>query len=288
MHGHWTLVRLLRVRPDLPEAAAARALLDRHLAAAPLAAELEYLRAKRNRTFERPYGWGWLLRLAAEVHALPGPEGQRWDGGAGAARRVRGPGLRGLPGPTQHAGARRHSRQHRLCACPRPRLRPHGRQPQPCSGISSSASRELFGADRDCPTHFEPSGEDFISPCLVEADLLRRVLPAGAFARWLERFLPAPGSPRFAPLAAPPEVRDLKDYRIGHLIGLSLQRAASFDGIASALPAGDTRRTSFRDLATKHERAALQQLEASGYGGAHWLASFVVYHLTRAGVPAQP
>jgi hypothetical protein len=307
VHGHWTLVRLLRVQsgegspawgggtpkgrgapkgPDLPEAGAARALLDRHLAPAPLAAELEYVRAPRNRTFERPYGWGWLLRLAAEAHELGGESGRRWSAALAPLASFLGRAfedyLSRLATPVRDgthvntAYAMIHALDYARAVDDRA-----------LATLLERRARELFAADRECPVQYEPSGEDFISPCLVEADLLRRVLPARALVAWLDAFLPAVGSERFKRFAVPPEVRDPKDYRIGHLIGLGLQRAASLEGIAGALPDGDPRRVEYRRVAAEHERAALRQLDAAGYGGAHWLASFIVYRLTRVGVESR-
>jgi hypothetical protein len=282
VHGHWTLVRLLHVQPDLPEAAAARALLDRHLAPTPLAVELEYLRAPRNSTFERPYGWGWLLRLAAEAHQLGGEHGQRWSAAlaplCGFLGRAFEDYLARLATPVRDgthvntAYAMIHALDYARAVGDRA-----------LAGLLERRARELFASDRDCPVQYEPSGEDFISPCLAEADLLRRVLPAKELVAWLDAFLPAVGSERFKRFAVPPEVRDPKDYRIGHLIGLGLQRAASLEGIAGALPDGDPRRIEYRRVAAEHEQAALRQLDAAGYGGAHWLASFIVYRLTRVG-----
>jgi len=147
------------------------------------------------------------------------------------------------------------------------------------SGIEKRAL-DFYQADRFCPVAYEPSGEDFISPCLVEADLMRRVLPREAFAAWLGAFLPAITSPDFRPLLRPVEVKDRKDPRIGHLIGLALQRAWCMEGIASSLPAGDPRQTAFMRLARIHRHDGVQQMFDSGYGGAHWLSSFAIYLFT--------
>ena len=151
------------------------------------------------------------------------------------------------------------------------------------TGVIERRSRDFYGKDERCPAAYEPSGEDFISPCLVEADLMRRVLPPAEFASWLDRFLPELGSPQFGPLRNPPEVRDLEDPKIGHLIGLSYQRAAAYRGIASALPEGDRRREVFERLAAIHRDDAVEKTFASGYGGEHWLASFAIYLFTDSG-----
>jgi hypothetical protein len=141
-------------------------------------------------------------------------------------------------------------------------------------------ARDFFLDDTDCPTAYEPSGEDFISPCLAEADLMRRVLPADGFRAWLTRFLPSLAAQQFASLRAPVEVRDLKDPRIGHLIGLAFQRAWCFDGIARTLPDTDLRRAVFIRLSHIHQHEAIAQMLDSGYGGEHWLASFALFSLS--------
>ncbi len=141
-------------------------------------------------------------------------------------------------------------------------------------------ARELYGADTDCPTAYEPSGEDFISPCLVEADLMRRVLPPSRFVAWLDGFVPPFDSAKLRPLLETVEVRDRHDPRIGHLIGLFLQRAWCMEGIAAALPEGDPRTALLEKVARLHGHEAITIMFDSGYGGEHWLASFAVYLLT--------
>ena len=282
VHGHWALVRLLRTQPDLPNAAAVRAAVGRHLTPERVAGEVAYLGAGRNRTFERPYGYGWLLRLAAELHGFDDPDARAWDAAlrplatfvAGRMRdylgRLSAPVREGTHSSTAFALV--HTLDYARAVGDRE-----------LAAAVAARARDFYGRDVDCPTHFEPSGEDFISPCLVEADLMRRVLPGPEFVRWLDRFLPAPASPRFRTVAEPAEVRDPTDYRIGHLIGLHLQRAASFEGIAGALPAGDARVAAYRAMAARHRDAALAKMAEAGYGGAHWLASFAIYLLTGVG-----
>ncbi|MBI5478000.1 MAG: DUF2891 domain-containing protein [Deltaproteobacteria bacterium] len=282
VHGHCALVRLLLTRPDQPNAAAVRAALGRHLTPARIAGEVAYLGAERNRTFERPYGYGWLLRLAAEVRGFDDPDARAWDAALKplatlVAERMRDY-LGRLSVPVREGT---HSSTAFALVHALDYARAVG--DRDFATAITARARDFYARDVDCPTHFEPSGEDFVSPCLVEADLMRRVLPAPEFVRWLDRFLPAPGSPRFRTVAEPAEVRDPKDYRIGHLIGLHLQRAASFEGIAGALPAGDARVAAYRALAARHRDAALAKMTEAGYGGAHWLASFAIYLLTGVG-----
>ena len=276
VHGHWTLVRILKLFPDLPEAAAIRAQLARHLTVSRLAAEFEFFSQERNLTFERPYGWAWLLRLAAELHTFDDPDARVWSQNlsplADLLARRTADYLTRLSHPIRvgtHANT-----AFALC---------HiydfatmtGEEPL-VAAIDASA-RRFYLADRACPVAYEPSGEDFISPCLAEADLMRRVLTRREFARWLDDFLPPSEAPEFARLAVPPEIRDLQDPRIGHLIGLDFHRAWCFAGLAGALPGDDSRIPHYRQLAVDHNAAGHAAMSDSGYGGAHWLASFALF-----------
>lgn len=152
------------------------------------------------------------------------------------------------------------------------------------AGRLEARSRAFYGADRDCPLGWEPSGEDFLSPCLAEADLMHRVLPAREFAAWLKRHLPGiPGDFRRAWL--PPAVSpDPSDPRLAHLDGLNLSRAWMLEGIASGLPAGDGRRSALRRAAEDHAKAGLAAVTGRHYEGGHWLGSFATYLTTRRGL----
>ncbi len=283
VHGHWTMARLLRTQPRLAEAPRLRAALDRHLRPELIAREVAHLSAPRNAGFERPYGWAWLLRLAAELHGWEDEGARRWAAALAPLDRLIARRLREYL-PRLSAPIREGTHASTAFAMTHALDYARAVGDAALAAEVERGARRFFARDLDCPTHFEPSGEDFISPCLIEADLLRRVLPQRELVDWLERFLPEPGSLRFRPLATPTEVSDPKDYRIGHLIGLALQRASSYDGLASSLPEKDRRVAAYRRLGALHQRAALARLEASGYGGAHWLASFAVYLLTRVGV----
>jgi hypothetical protein len=150
-----------------------------------------------------------------------------------------------------------------------------------------SRSHFYFGSDAGCPLHYEPSGEDFFSPCLEEADLMRRVLPPAEFARWLKKFLPGLSPERLSARKAfslvPAVVSDPTDPRLVHLDGLNLTRAWTLKGIARALPARDSRRAALWKASEEHGRAGLSRVSSGNYEGEHWLASFAVYLLTDAG-----
>ena len=284
VHGHWAMLRILALFPDVEHAPAIRAVLDHHLTADKLAGEVAYFTAPHHKTFERPYGWGWFFRLRQALHqGRTDPDHARWLAATEPLAEL----LRQrLIDYLDHLTVPIRVGTHANTAYALVHIHDYARTVGDRELLTHIArhARRFYEADRQCPTAYEPSGEDFISPCLVEADLLRRVLPADDFGRWLNGFLPPLGSPAFAPLRQPTEVRDLEDPRIGHLIGLAFQRAASFDGIASALPGDDHRRALFERLAVNHRSAGIAQMFASGYGGAHWLASFAIYTLTDVGV----
>ena len=287
VHGHWTMARVLRRWPGNAAAAQIRETLDRHLTSEALAAELVYFQKSHHVLFERPYGWGWLLRLAAELRSFDDDaDARRWSAALEPlarllARRTTDY-LRRLSVPVR-AGT------HANTAFALAHIYDYARVAgdKVLGRAVEAAARRYYLADSSCPVGYEPSGEDFISPCLAEADLMRRVLPAPQFRRWLSHFFPPMSGRQFAAVLRPPRVLDKKDPRIGHLIGLSLQRAWTMQGVASALAAGDARATLLRRASALHREDALGQMFSSGYGGAHWLASFAMFLLSGADLEVQ-
>jgi len=282
VHGHWAMVRLLKTFPGFELEKEIRDKLNRNLTKKNIETEIAYYQGKYHRLFERPYGWGWLLRLQAELATWDDDDGRRWaDILAPLSAELAGMTKKYLDtlsvpvrAGTHHSTAFALTHIHDYAAVA---------GDEELTNAIERRSRDFYGGDEDYPAAYEPSGEDFISPCLVEADLMRRVLERQEFVTWLDRFLPELGAPEFAPLRDPPEVRDLKDAKIGHLIGLSFQRAAAYRGIASALPEGDQRREVFERLSAVHRDDAVEKTFASGYGGEHWLASFAIYLFTDSG-----
>lgn len=284
VHGHWAMARVLESFPELEEAKEIVRTLDTHLSRENIQAELAFLQQPRNRTFERPYGWGWMLRLAAELHRVKDPRFENWAENvqplASHLALEMESYLKRLSRPVRegtHANTA-YSLVHALDYA-----RETGDQRLEES-ITTSA-RRFFLADRNCPVDYEPSGEDFISPCLAEADLMRRILSPDEFRAWFREFLPVLYLKGASSIESPPEVLDPQDPRIGHLIGLAFQRAASANGIASALDASDPARHRLALLASRQGAFALELVDSSGYGGEHWLATFALYYLTQAGLP---
>jgi hypothetical protein len=280
VHGLWTMARVLRLRPELGEADRLRAGLAARLAPGLLERELLFFREPRNRTFERPYGWGWLLRLQAELITHPEPDVR----GLAAALEPLAALLAGnLIDYLERLSVPIRDGTHQSTAFALLHALAYARAAGDASleAAVRRRARDFYLADRACPAAYEPSGEDFLSGCLTEAELMRRVLPTGEFRAWLEDFFPGgPLAAGFAPLTRPPEVRDPEDPRIGHLIGLGWSRAWGFQGLARGLPADHPWRAAFLALARLHRRDALERMFSTGYGGEHWLASFAVLALT--------
>ncbi len=266
VHMHWLLVRLGRTGPDV------RSVLDAHLTPEALGVEAAYLRAHPG--FERPYGWGWLLLLAAACVGTP------WAGAFGPpVGAVSDLVLAWLPRAGRPV---RHGTHANTAFALGLVLDATGPLALPALSVAVRAQAlAWFVGDRDAPARWEPSGEDFLSPALAEADLLRRLLPAPAFAAWLTAFLP--GLAGGHPLLVPVEVSDRTDGRLGHLDGLNLSRAAALRSVATALPADDVRGDALRAAAAAHLDAGLAALSAGGYQSDHWLASFAVRALDAAG-----
>ncbi|MDQ2917747.1 MAG: DUF2891 domain-containing protein [Casimicrobiaceae bacterium] len=278
VHMHWLLARLRRRFPGLPNQPAIDALFDGHFASDAIAVEVAYLARADSGSFERPYGWAWLLKLAAELRAVTGADGRRWSralrplADAYAARyvdflpRVRYPFRYGLHANSAFALA---------FALDYARIANDDTLADTCV----AKAREWYAADRDAPARWEPSGVDFLSPTLIEAELMRRILDRQAFAEWLGALLPVFVHRTPAALFEPADVVDRGDPQLVHLDGLNLSRAWCFRGIAAALPAGDPRIAVARDAAWRHLAAGWRGLVSDEFVGAHWLASFAVLAL---------
>jgi len=275
VHMHWTLARLLRRFPDLPQRAEIDACFERNFAIDAIAAEVAYLARPESASFERTYGWAWLLKLAAELDAVAVP---RWrDAIAPLANAFAARTIAFLP-RTQHPiryGTHPNSAFALAFAVDYATTGDDAGLADACR----AKAIEWFGADRDAPARFEPSGTDFLSPSLIEAELMRRLLHADTFAEWLSAFLPRFADEEPRSLFAPVIVTDRNDAQLVHLDGVNLSRAWCFRGIAAALPPGDPRIALARRAATRHLMAGWQGLASDAFVGAHWLATFAVLAL---------
>ena len=286
VHGHWLLVRLLRLLPDAQFAAQARADLARSFTAENISAETTYLRAEGRASFERPYGLAWLLRLAAELKGWDDADARRWSA---------------ILAPLEsEAVARLESWLPKLHYPIR--IGEHDQtafsfgliwdwatvtQDAQMLDLLRDAAERFYRRDRSCPLAYEPSGEDFLSPCLAEADFMRRVLPPPLFARWLSAFLPQiprSGRGHAAEWLSPGVVTDRADPKLAHIDGLNLSRAWMLEGIAHALPAGDPRIAALLEAAARHAQASLPAVTGEHYEGGHWLGTYAVYLTSAAGL----
>jgi hypothetical protein len=279
VHGHWMLVRLLRLFPELPEAKQVRAALAENLTAKNLKAEADYFAQPNRQSFERPYGWAWLLKLAEELHGWDDADGKAWSQNLKpladtlAARYVAY-----FPKQTYPIRSGVHPNTAFGLAFAHDYARAVG--DKRLRELIEERSRTYYAKDKDAPASWEPDGADFFSPSLMEADLMRRVLPAAEFREWFARYLPgvARGEPKS--LLVPATVSDRSDPQIVHLDGLNLSRAWCMRSVGAALPAGDPARKALAASARLHAEAALKHVASGDYAGEHWLASFAVYMLS--------
>ncbi len=277
---HWALVRLLRRVPGEIADAEARALLDEHLAADPLAVEAEYI--GDHPLFERPYGWGWALMLVNEVETWDDPDAARWSANlAPLAGVLSARYLEWLAKATYplRVGTHQSTAFSLARALPFASERASRGDEALATAIRTGAE-QWYAADEDAPAAWEPSGSDFLSPALVEAELMSALMPAVHFSPWLDRFLPGIADEQPATLFAPAVVSDDTDGYIGHLHGLNLSRAHCWLRLAAALGPNDPRTPVMRAAADRHAAASLPYVVGGDYVLEHWLAAYAVLLLS--------
>jgi hypothetical protein len=278
VHMHWLLARLRRRFPALPARSEIGALFDRHFAPQAIVGECAYLARPSAAAFERTYGWAWLLKLADELAAGSDEDSRRWSenlmplADAFVIRYVEY--LPRADYPIRY-GMHPNSAFGLVFALDYARRAGERALEELCV----AKARAWFGDDRDAPAAWEPSGADFLSPVLIEALLMQRVLAPPEFSDWLAAFLPRFGRSEPATLFTPAAVSDRSDPQIVHLDGLNLSRAWCFGGIANALPADDPRVEVARGASSSHLAAGLAGLDDVDYLGSHWLATFATLAL---------
>lgn len=284
VHGHWLLARLIRTFPDAPFVPSARAALQQSLTAGNIAQEAAYLRADGRASFERPYGLAWLLQLAGELHEWDDPQAREWAQDLRPAEQAALERLQEwLPKLSHPVRIGEHAQTAFALGLMLDYARYTGNTQ--FAHLLETRARYFYLQDKNCPLAYEPSGEDFLSPCIGEADLMRRVLPSPEFAQWLHAFLPQISPPlKDVPWLQPVVSPDPADPKLAHLDGLNLSRAWMLEGIASALPKADHRLPAIKAAAEQHRRAGLLAVTGEHYEGGHWLGSFAVYLVTRRGI----
>ena len=282
VHGHWLLVRLVRTFPKAAFVGPAREALKKSLTKENLKREAAYLNGKGRASFERPYGLAWLLQLCAELREWNDPQ----------AKEI----LSNLQ-PLEQAAVERLTAwlpklsnpvrigEHDQTAFALGLMIDYSRTSANAAleTLATDAARKFFLADKNCPLAYEPSGEDFLSPCLGEADVMRRILGPKEFAKWLGDFMPQipanPDTTWLSPVISP----DPSDPKLAHLDGLNLSRAWMLEGMISGLPKDDSRLPVLAAAAEAHRRAGLAAVTGEHYEGGHWLGSFAVYLVTKRG-----
>ena len=282
VHGHWLLTRLAKRYPDAPFAERAHAALETSFAADKLAAEESYLTGTGRESFERPYGLAWLLCLAEELHTWDDDQARVWAERLAPVERLAADRIvTWLPKLHYAIRTGEHSQTAFAFGLILDWARAVGDEEMEL--LVKGTTLRLYFEDRDCPTSYEPSGQDFLSPCLAEADLMRRVLNPGQFSSWLTGFLPAiptGGGADWLPLGV---VTDRTDGKLAHLDGLNLSRAWMLEGIRAGLPEDDPRRSALRAAADAHRESGLASVTGEHYEGGHWLGSFATYLATEKG-----
>jgi hypothetical protein len=283
VHGHWLLVRLLRTFPDASFAKAARDALKESLTAENLKTEAAYLRGEGRASFERPYGLAWLLQLCAELREWDDPQAREMLANLkpledAVLERL----TTWLPKLSHPIRIGEHNQTAFALGLIIDYAR--GKKDEGLAKLAADSARKFYLADRNCPLAYEPSGEDFLSPCLGEADAMRRVLTQADFAKWFTQFLPQipkTATADWLPVAISP---DPSDPKLAHLDGLNLSRAWMLEGILSSLPADDPHRPALARAAEAHQRAGVAAVTGKHYEGGHWLGSFAVYLTTQRGI----
>jgi hypothetical protein len=282
VHGHWLLARVARLFPNHPDSEAIMQRLQAHFTVERMTAELAYFQQAGRQGFERPYGLAWFLQLYTELDGWQDPRAEAWKA---AMEPLKNHIVQQLADWIPKLAYPIRGGEHSQTAFAFGLAHDYARQTgdEDFLQLLNQHSKRLYEQDRRCPMEYEPSGHDFLSPCLAEADLMRRVLPQKNFHRWLKGFLPDIKRGRiWLPVA---RVTDRVDGKLAHLDGLNLSRAWMLEGLVHALPAKDKRRRTLSQLAERHAKAGLAGVTGEHYSGGHWLGSFATYYLTQRGLP---
>jgi hypothetical protein len=286
VHGHWLLVRLLHTVPPDQMPPGMRedmvATLNRSFTTEGVAAEVLYFEGEDRSSFERPYGIAWFLQLTAELREWDDPKAGVWletllPLEAAIVAQIKS----WLPKLAYPIRLGTHNQSMFAFGLFLDWAKASGDEEM--RKLVTERSLAFHRQDRNCPMAYEPSGEDFLSPCLMEADLMRRILPHEEFARWLDGFLPQIPTDGSADWLATGIVNDPSDGKLVHLDGVNLSRAWNLQNIARALPEDDPRRAALLAASRVHAETGIANVSAEHYAGSHWLASFATYLVTQRG-----
>lgn len=277
VHGHWMLVKLLKEFPEMPEAEQIKTALNQNLTAENLLVEVQFFRDSNNKSFERTYGWAWLHKLADELHTFNKPEARQWETALQPLTDLISQYyLNFLPKLVYPIRVGEHSNTAFGLSFALDYARTA--QNKPLETLIISRARDFYLNDQNCPESWEPSGYDFLSPCLIEADLMARVLPDDEFINWINAFLPGLNTGTLKIMNETAKVSDRSDGKLVHLDGLNFSRAWCLKHLATK---PGMNRGILLNAAQKHLDAALQNVADGDYAGEHWLATFAVMAVSK-------
>lgn len=277
VHGHWMLVRLLKDFTTLPEAKQIRESISKNINPTNIMQEIKYFDGSLAKSFERTYGWAWLLKLQQELLTWNDADAIKWRNALQPfCDTVIKLWMKYLPKQSypNRTGVHPNTAFGLVFALDYARTAGNKIFEE---AINTSA-KQLYGKDKNAPTIWEPDGTDFLSPSLEEADLMRRVLPKEQFLTWFNNWISPTSLQHLTQL---PVVSDRTDMQIVHLDGLCFSRSWCMKDIAECLPANDSRKPLLLRSAIQHLNASLPNVASGSYGGEHWLASFAVYALIK-------
>jgi len=283
VHGHWLLARILKTDPDSPMAPAIREALAHSFTDEKIAAEVAYYTAEERASFERPYGIAWFLQLVAELEESDDAQLGEWRE---TLRPLEGAIVDQVMDWLPKLSYPIRLGTHNQTAFAFGLMLDYARtvENEALETALVEKARAFHLGDANCPISYEPSGEDFLSPCLMEADLMRRILTTSEFAAWLGSFLPGIPMDGSDDWLTPGVVLDPTDGKLVHLDGVNLSRAWALEGIAAALPEGDPRVAALLASAQVHKETGIAAVSDEHYSGSHWLASFATYLTTKRGL----
>ena len=272
VHGHWSLVKILKLFPKIELRDSIIRGLEKNITAENILAEIEYFKRPTEKSFERTYGWSWLLKLAEELHTWEDPTGQQLAINLQPLTDlIAEKYIDFLPKLKYPIRVGEHSNTTFGLTFPLEYARAVGNAE--LENLIKKRAREFYQNDADCPISWEPSGFDFLSPCLEEANLMQRVLEKGEFDKWLNQFLPQLKKADF--VLPEGEIIDRTDGKLVHLDGLNFSRAWCLYSIAG----DDPELAHLKKIANEHVQKSLPNLAGDSYAGGHWLASFALYAL---------
>lgn len=273
VHAHWSLVSLLKQFPDLEQAAKIRELLKKSLSEENIKGEVAYFKEEHNETYERTYGWAWLLKLATALHTWEDPLARKLEANLQPLTSLIATKFQEfLPKLNYPIRVGEHSNTAFALAMAYDYAK--ATKNMPLLEMIKERANEFYLNDDNCPINWEPSGFDFLSPCLSEIDIMRRVLPESAFKIWMKDFMPQLKNKDFALEVG--KVSDRSDGKLVHIDGLNFSRAWVLYGLANQYPEDYGH---LKQVAQKHLTYSLPNVVGDTYEGGHWLGSFAIYAL---------